>query len=200
MNLDKVRVVGILAVVAPGFWLAGGCSRDPHLVDETIRAVVVESVEDSGVRLDQNAEPVEVVYVLLRAMHDDFKAGDDRAARQAAFDRQLSICAPDTIIADRPGNLADSYTRDEYIHKLVWSWTPLVSHYVDQFPADLASAGQVVSIRQRNGGERETAVAALVLQDPTGATTDAKLEIELVKEGGFWRVAGMGWAPANPVR
>ena len=131
----RQRFIHCTALLAGCCWLTTGCSRDVRLTGRTIPSVTVRAVTHYGVTLDEPASPEQVAYVLLRAIRDDFLAGDE-AAREAALAIQFDVCAARELAARNP----TSAHRDEFIYSIVHHWTPTVSHYVHDFEPDWAKS------------------------------------------------------------
>jgi len=74
--------------------IATGCGRDARLTGKQLREPDVRTITAYDVTLDHDASPKEVVYVLLRAIADDYAAGDDHEARESALDKQFAVAAP----------------------------------------------------------------------------------------------------------
>ncbi len=175
--------------------VCGGCGDDARVVRAGDRHVVVTTVTDAGITLDESADPAKVVYVLLRAIKDDVDAGDDRQAREAAFARELQVCAPDTIFAR---SLRQSLGRAENIRQIVWHWAPTLAHYTNDFPRDWPEAQHrlVTSNAQyRNDPNRDRWTRVyLELADPSGDPNASVIaQFELVREADHWRVVQVGF-------
>lgn len=183
----------LIALVA-----SSGCNDESRNVGKGIRHHVVEPVTDQGLTLDQNADPKDVVYVLLRAIVDDYDAGDDAAAREAAFDRQLALCAPDYIFERA---FHQSFGRDEAVQRIVWRWGPTLGHYRADFPKSVDEVrGRLLratsdTVKDASGAEIERTRLFLELASPTGnVNANIVAQFQLVKEKGFWRVSQVGFA------
>ncbi len=173
---------------------ATGCNDKSRDVGKRVRHHVVETVVDQGVTLDESAGPEEVVYVLLRAIVDDYAAGKDAALREAAFDRQLALCAPDHIFSR---TVRKSFGREEGVQRIVWRWAPVLGHYRGDFPADLESAKRrLVTVRQvkDDDGRLERARVELEVASPDeDPNASVVAQFQLVREGGYLRVAQVGF-------
>ena len=182
--------------LAGGLAVLGGCNDEGRLVGQRARHVEVGVVTDQGLTLDKEAGPKEVVYVLLRAIKDDLESGDDYEAREAAFDRQLNVCAPDTI---SQRSVRKQLGRDENVRRIVWHWAPTLAFYKDDFPPDWPTAGRrLLEARKLNDrdpdGDQWTNVS-LELQDPSGEPSASVVaRFQLVREGGYWRVVRVGFS------
>ncbi len=185
---EFVCAVGVVCL------LVAGCNDESREVGKQIRHHVVATVVDQGVTLDQDAGPREVIFVLLRAIYDDYAAGEDSALREAAFDRQLALCAPDHIFARAARK---SFGRDESVQRLVWRWGPVLGHYREGFPSDLASARKRLVLAHRTKDESgvvERARVELELASPDGnANASVVAQFQLVRESGYMRVSQVGF-------
>ncbi len=177
--------------------LVSGCKEDHRSVGSEIRHVVVRTVVDQGLTLDQKSEPTEVVYALLCAIRDDYAAGEDGAAREAAFDRQLALCAPDHIFSRV---YRRSVGRDDAVQRIVWRWAPTLGHYRDDFPTDWESARARLVVARTMTEERATGplnVSRVLVElgSPSGEVNASVVaQFQLVREQGYWRVAQVGFA------
>jgi hypothetical protein len=186
----------LLPIVALTLAGPGGCRRDVRLAGRTLRSVTVRTVTHYGMTLDQDASPAQVAYVLLRAIRDDFLA-TTQEAREAALDIQFDLCAADAIA--RAKRLTIS--RDEFIHNVVYRWTPTVSHYVHDFETDWekAVARFVVSQPQPVSDAPSASMTcdvSMELTDPSGdPNARAVMKIYLAQDKGYWRVLHLGFEP-----
>lgn len=158
--------------------------------------LLAQTVTDMGRTLDKDASFKEVAYVLFRAIKDDIEAGDDVAARQAAFERQLAVCAPDHIFA-RAYN--KGLGRERAVREIVWHWAPTLAHYTDDFPLDYQSFADRsqfsrVAMAGDDKGEREKRDVRIALADPSGdPNASAVAGVQLERENGLWRVSVVGF-------
>jgi hypothetical protein len=189
--------VGGLAVAAVGLLLlaAGtGCKGDARLKDKNLRNPTVHAVTHYGQTLDEQADPRQVAYALLRAMHDDMTAAD-QAAREQAMDVQFDLCAADWLAESNRTVLS----REEYLYTLISTWTPTVGHYVDGFPATWEEAeGRLVRIAAANALYDEVPACAVLLEVvPRDGNRRAQvvLAVWLVEDKGFWRVTHVSYMP-----
>lgn len=184
-------------IPAAYFWLSFACGCDDPMrqVGQRARPVVVQTVVDQGVTLDKDADAKKVVYVLLRAIKDDVEAGNDFSAREAAFDRQLAVCAPDFIFNS---SSRQSLGREEGVRRIVWHWAPTLGHYTGDFPVDLARAGErliVAPSTAKQIAKAEDGVGVLLeLADPSGDPNASVIaKFLLVREAGYQRIAHVGF-------
>ena len=185
--------VTYVAALAIGAGLLTACKHEQRMVGQEARAVVVQTVTQYGLTLDESADPRMVAYVLLRAIKDDIEAGDDIEAREAAFDRQLALSAPDTIF-DR--SVRTGLGRDENVRRIVWHWAPTLGHYKDDFPLDWPAAEQrMVQSPVRNAPDQGNWTRVFIeLADPSGdPNASVVAQVQLVREGGYWRVVQVGF-------
>lgn len=175
---------------------AGGCNDRERSVGQRVRHHVVQTVVDQGVTLNRGADPREVVYVLLCAIRDDYAAGDDPAAREAAFDRELAVCAPDYMYFRA---FRRSVGRDDAVQRIVWHWAPTLGHYRADFPADWESASKRLVVARTSTtpgpeGETEQARVMIELASPSGDPNASVVgQFQLVREKGYWRIAQVGF-------
>lgn len=171
----------------------GGCSRDVRLSGKKLRSPVVREAFHYGVKLDQQASPEQVTYVLLRAIRDDVNAASAQA-REEALDIQFDVCAADELARRNKTRLA----RDEFIYHAVNSWAPTLSHYAGSFPTSLDDAKARFVRREGKLGSdaKPTAGTAVLLEveDPSrNANANAVVSVLLIQDGGFWRVIEVGF-------
>ncbi len=174
----------------------GGCSRDVRLAGRDVRSVTVGPVDSYGMRLDEEATPEQVTYVLLRAIRDDFLASTPQQ-RKTALDIQFDICAANVL----RGKNRKGMSRDEFVYNVVYRWTPAVSHYVENFETDweLAKARFVRGGPEpANGSDTDPKKCTVLmeLEDPSGEP-DARVVmiVWLARDSGFWRVLHLGFDP-----
>jgi len=177
------------AAVATVAILSGACDRDARLAGQKLRDPKVGTVTHYDVTLDQNASPEQVVYVLLRAMRDDFLAKTD-ADREKALDTQFDVSAAGFLEVGH-GNGID---RLETLYRIVHLWTPTVSHYVNDIETDWSKAQArfkkvgPTAIPNRTDGAQKCQVITQ-LADPSGdPNANVLLAINLVQDNGYWRV------------
>jgi hypothetical protein len=181
------------AAIALGAAMLNGCEDPQRVVGQRARTVVVQPVSAYGLTLDESAGPREVAYVLLRAIKDDIEADEDFDAREAAFDLQLAVSAPDTIFER---SVRKGLGRDENVRRIVWHWAPTLGHYKDDFPESWPEAQErMARLPYSNAPRGEEWTRVLIeLADPSGDPNAAVVaEIQLVREKGFWRVVQVGF-------
>lgn len=198
MMTDKSTkwLLGSLAAAVLG--AGSGCGRDARLADREIRDVTARTVTHYGVTLDQKATPQQVTYVLLRAIRDDFLA-ENAAARDAAIDKLLDVCAANEIYALHPPSL----DRAETIYKVARRWTPTVAHYVDDFETEWDEANSRFTMRGPQPVANSTTGAnecqiIMELADPSADRdphANVLLIVKLVQDSGYWRVFRVGFTP-----
>ncbi len=187
-----------------GMGLAGalvvvlGCNRDVRLAGRKVRSVTAHDVSHYGVTLDKAASPRQVTFVALRAVREDFLAAND-TEREAALDKQFDVCAADVINARNLTGLG----RNEFIHNVVYRWTPTVSHYVHEFETSWERAEERLVVRKKGSAKEPVDEAtecevAMRVSDPNGdARADVVLLVWLARDGGYWRVVHMGFDPTR---
>jgi len=174
-----------------------GCGRDVRLADERLRDVTVRTVTHFGVTLDEDAEPEQVAYVLLRAIRDDFLAATPQE-REKALDVQFDVAAANAITAGSQSSL----TRNELLYYVVHMWTPTVSHYVHDFETEWEHAKERLrraAVREANESKLGRREAQLVMEvkDPGGdPNASALLVVSLVEDNDYWRVMRLGFSPS----
>ncbi len=183
-----------LFATVPAMLALSGCSRDVRLDDQKIRTVTVKAVMLYGENLDVNASPEKVAYVALRAIKEDFEAKSD-ADREAALDKQFEVCAASELYRSNKTSLS----RDEWVHNVVYRWTPTVSHYVADFPTTWEQAStrlvnrKTDAIADHPSGAKLSEIA-MEVDDPSGdANARVILLVWLAQDDGFWRVTQLGF-------
>lgn len=183
-----VAAAGLLMIT---FWC--GCGRDVRLAGQKLREVTVRTVTHYGLTLDEQAEPEQVAYVLLRAMRDDALAKSPQD-RETALDKQFDLAASGAITALTPAG----FTAAETLHRVVSHWTPVVAHYAANFDFDWEAAKDRLvrlSISQAKGETQECQVL-MELDSPDGdANARAVLIVGLIQEKGYWRAYRVGFVP-----
>ncbi len=189
-------VVGLTATAAGALAVWCGCGGDARLAGQKIRSATVRSVTHYGVTLDQQAKPEQVAFVLLRAIRDDVSA-KSKEEREAALDKQFDLCAANVLqIKNRT-----SMPRDEFVHSVVYHWTPTVSHYVGDFETEWGKAAARLVRTKPNTDSKaspEETEVYLELADPSGdPKASVVMVIWMVQDGGFWRVTHLGFDPTK---
>jgi hypothetical protein len=138
--------------------------------------------------LDASATPEQVAYVALQAIRDDFQAKSSKD-RDTAIDVQFDIAAANVIAARKPKR--SSAEADEYLHDVVYHWTPTVSYYVADFPKTGEEAQKRLVIRLKTETDVEL---AMEVSDPSGdPKAQVVMLIWLAKDKGMWRVLHFGF-------
>lgn len=192
-GIQLLKLLALPAMVCVLMW-QGGCSRDVRLAQRNVRTVKVEAKTIYGVTLDESASPQQVTHVLLRAIREDFQAktGEER---EAALDKQFDICAANVIQSHNRGSMA----RDEFIHNVVYRWTPTVSHYVNDFETDWDKAKpRLVRVVKKPadlaGPDASTCEVAIEVADPDGnPNARVIIVVWLARDAELWRVIHLGF-------
>ncbi len=215
--VDGRRLAKLLPLVLTPLVLVG-CSRPVEIPPTDVKVV-----EAYGLKLDEQASPEQVVYVLLRSIREDVEASQakDRPAQQKAFEVTFSLGAFGEIASrlaaglDEKGRERLTQLRDKRIHDVINHWAPIVSHYVKSFELDEKIAAVRMRVAKTALGSKPAAIVLYdAAHDPTATEPadrqPATIEITLVKEpasGGsqeFWRVARVAFrgpragTPAEP--
>lgn len=185
-------------IAAAAVW---GCSEDARLADASIKPAVVVDVVDSGLNLDRTASPDMVAFALLKAIRDDVEAGNDQAAREAAFDRQYRLAAPAAIQKHHARYLgAEHAERDESTYKAVRAWAPTLAYYVDNFNFTWDEAREAMTTRTIPSASPESLTKTdekhvlLEVRDPHDEpNASAIVRVRLVEEDNRWRVWWVGF-------
>lgn len=187
--------VTALAIVA----FLGGC-KDPTIIGYELKPVETGPVEAYGLILDENSPPQDVVFVMFRAVLDDIQAAREhnREAQLEALNLQASIAASAWMHAtfqralDRK-SMPVQVTPEQSVFKLIRFWAPMLGHYIDSVATDhdILVDGMSVGIRD----ELNEAVVRYDLSGKDGTTATA--QIELIREGGYWRIKKLGFADTN---
>jgi len=193
MRFTRERAVLLLIA---GVWAAGltSCSRDVRLANRNIRSVTVRPVTHYGINLNEAATPKEVAYVALRAIREDFLATTPDQ-REAALDIQFDVAAANVIQARNRTQLE----RDEFVHNVVYRWTPTVSNYVNSFDTEWEKANRRLLRRvqkpdQGSGNELEECEVLLEVDDPSSdPSARVVIVVWLAKDSGYWRVVHLGF-------
>lgn len=189
-----------LCAVAAVFCAAAGlsgCGRDARLADHDLRDPAVGPVTAYGMRLDKNADPKEVVYVLLRAVVDDYAAGDDQQAREKVLDTEFAVCAPEEIKRIAAGNQALTKQEQlEHLYKAINHWAPTLGFYRDDFKPDFDEMAERMYVATRSGTpERAEVFLNVAYPNPSEGEENAGMvaRFGLIMEDGFWRIWWVGW-------
>jgi len=196
-------------VVTIGLYSCSEPGGDAEQTERVRRLTVpVRTVIDSGLTLDENATPQQVVYALLQAIKDDVRAGHDQEARQRAIDRQLALCAPVEIDL-RFGGPRSIETREQAVYRVVNLWGAVVGYYADSLDGDLAAMSADMEVtalppgRSDRAGTGELRKVILPLPDPQAPDDPrrrARLRVDLARESDRWRVCHVGYEPRRVVK
>ena len=198
--MTRIQLLKSLAspVMACALVLHAGCSRDVRLAQRKVRTVTVEAKTIYGVTLDESASPQQVTHVLLRAIREDFLA-TTAEEREAALDKQFDICAANVIQSRNRGSMA----RDEFVHNVVYRWTPTVSHYVNDFDTEWEKAKpRLVRVVKKpadlSGPNASTCEVAIEVADPDGdPNAGVIIVVWLAQDENLWRVVHLGFEPGR---
>lgn len=185
---------GCMGLAAWAIALGCGCGEgDVRFGGLKVRKVTVRPVTIYGMNLDASATPEQVAFSALQAIRDDFQAenGEERAK---AIDAQFDLAAAG-LIAKRNRTKLDN---DEWVHDVVYHWTPTIAYYAGDFPKTLEEAqGRLV----RREGKDDEIELAMKVADPSGnANAAAVMRIFLAKDTGMWRVLHFGFDRAREIR
>lgn len=194
----------ILLHRAPARWvsalaiglLAAGCG-DTRLENVDPNDGVVRTVTAYDVTLGPGAAPEDVVYVLLRAIHDHVVAAKsgDREGVKTAMQIERSVAAPDHIhrlmktVIDQNA-LPKDLTPAQAVHYQTKWWAPIAAHYV----ADLDLTREEARSRMGVIDRESFRVVQIDVENPDDHRT-ATLNISLEQENGYWRVYNMSYSP-----
>lgn len=186
----------VAAAASLGLWCA--CGGNAQLAGKSLRHPTVKSVSVYGLTLDQSASPEQVAFAVLRAIREDALAADP-ASREAALDKQFDLCAAE-VMASRNRS---SVPRDQYLHSVVYHWTPTVAHYAQALETEWEKAvarlvkRAIAPSKDAKDANKEAEVL-MQLADPSGdPKASVVLVVWMVQDGGFWRVTHLGFDPAR---
>lgn len=192
--MKPFRTASLGAIVATLGMAICSCNRDVRLDDQKVRSVTVKAVSHYGETLDENASPERVAYVALRAIREDALAQTDEE-REKALDTEFDVCAADELQRVN----GTSRSRDEWVHSVVYHWTPTVDHYAADLPTSWEDAKKrlvnrgVKPIPDHPGGANQCELA-MVVADPSGdPRSNVVLLVWLAEDSGFWRVTHFGF-------
>ena len=189
------RMVGVFAACI-SLAIAGGCTRDVRLDGQKVRSVVVRPVSLFGLKLNESAPPEKVAYAALQAIREDFAATTD-AQREEALDKQFDLCAANVIQARNHKSL----TRDEFVHNVVYRWTPTVSHYVGGFDTTWKEPRggfrrRTMTPIEGSHDKAQECELAIEVDDPSGdPNARVVMLVWLAQDKGLWRVLHFGFDP-----
>lgn len=194
MRIGKPQLIA-LPPMALGFLLVCACDKgDARLADERLRDPKTQAVTQYDVELDESATPVQVAYVLLRAIRDDMNA-ETREQREAALDVQFDLSAAEYLKSLNRTSLDDL----EFLFGMVNRWAPTLGHYAQQFDTDWKSAESSLVLQGpveevSSDATRSKAIVLREVADPAGdPNAGAVLAVWMIKERGFWRVTHVGF-------
>jgi len=184
----------LAAAAVLALWV--GCSRDARLADHQLRDTTAHSVTAYGQVLDESASPSQVVYVLLKAVADDYAAGADRDAREKALDIQFGVSAAEKIRDFDPrGDQVGESERNEHLYRVVYHWAPVIGHYRSGFDDDYEAMAPRIreEINPSDPTEAQVFVNMANPADGDPKLTGAVGWFKLTRERGFWRIYWIGF-------
>ncbi|GJM24680.1 MAG: hypothetical protein DHS20C16_10950 [Phycisphaerae bacterium] len=191
MNINRHRNWIFAASLMLAILTASGCKENARLADHDVRAREVQTVEAYGHVLDQTASPGDVVYVFLKAVLDDYDAGNDSVKRELAFDTQLGTLATATIKKKLARNSQNERQVLESFFMAARRFAPVVGHYRETFREDYES----LTARMLSTGSGSTDGSASIVrmnldhpdpeQRPQG---NVVARFDMVRENGYWRI------------
>jgi len=194
-NIELRRVLTGLLVISVTIALSGCTAEDQ------IPVAKAEVVTAYGLTLDENAEPKQVAYVLLRSLADDVKAAQrfKHAEQKEALHQTFALAAHSEMerrllailkTVKKDASLGDE--RDKKLYEIVDKWAPIVAHYVNSFDTELDAALAKMKSRDSADGKR-VHVYYPVAHEADAAEPEQVLDIELAEEPAgnvsYWRVA-----------
>lgn len=192
MSILRYQQLVILAPLAGVFLGIIGCKENARLADHKVRDRSVQTISAYGKVLDQAASPLDVVYVFLKAVLDDYDAADDQEKRELAFDTQLG-----TLATERIKKIVAEHSRSEQqkldsFYATVRRFAPVVGHYREDFRLDYETLTKKMFVAERQSGDASSGAIVLVNLDhpdpklrPNG---NVIARFDLVREAGYWRI------------
>ncbi len=182
-----VVAVALVAIMAT----ASGCKENARLADHEVRAREVQTITAFGHELDQAASPSDVVYVFLKAVLDDYDAGDDQAKREESFDIQLGTLATEKIKEEvSRSNQNEQQILDSFF-MAVRRFAPVLGHYRETFREDYETLTSRMLATGSGTHDGATAVVLMNLDHPDPKERpqgNVVAQFDLVRESGYWRI------------
>ncbi|MCA9252140.1 MAG: hypothetical protein KDA54_13505 [Phycisphaerales bacterium] len=181
-------LVGMLASLSGTL---AGCKENARLADHEVRAREVQTIEAYGHVLDQTASPSDVVFVFVKAVLDDYDAGNDIAKREQAFDIQLGTLATERIKKEVSRNAQNEQQVLDSFFIAVRRFAPVLGHYRETFRESYESLTARMFAAERGGKEGSAAVVLMNLDHPDPEQRPASnvvARFDLVQEKGYWRI------------
>ncbi|NOX57545.1 MAG: hypothetical protein GXP29_01635 [Planctomycetes bacterium] len=191
-KFNSPRLLTLLLLLPSLFLGLVGCKDNARLADHDVRAREVQSITAYGKVLDKDASPVDVAYVFLKAVLDDYEAGGDLEKREAAFNTQLGVFATEKIKQNVSHKNFNEQQQLEAYYSVVRRFAPVVGHYRESFKGDYETlTGRMYAREYGQGSGSPRAVVLVNLDHPDpkkrpGGNVVARLD--LVRERGFWRI------------
>lgn len=182
--------------------IVAGC-RDARLSEVDPNDGAVRTVSAYDITLGPDASPEDVVYVLLRAIHDHVKAAQagDRAAVRAAQKIERSVAAPKRIYELLHTSIPESalpsnLTRAQAVYFETKSWAPVAAHYAE----DLHMTREQAESRMREVNRPPDVRVVHIDLENEEDHRHATLAISCAKEDGYWRVFKVAYSPMSVAR
>lgn len=194
INLDATKMFSTIALASMLCMGSGGCNRDVRLAGRKVQHIVVQTVSHYGLTLDEQATPLQVAFVALRAIREDITAKSD-SERDEALQKQFDVAAANVIQSRNKTMLS----RDEFLYNVVYRWTPTVSHYAQDFETEWETAKlrfvqRDLSTGQLSDASTHECKVMMEVDDPNGdPNARVVLILWMTKDTGFWRVVHLGF-------
>jgi len=192
-----------LAVVIAVLGLATGC-RNQDAPPKELDLPPIGPVEAYGLRLDADAGPEKVAYVLMQAIRDDVQASrrHDREAQRKAMQLQLRLAAPAEIrrAVGRVGAESDPEQMRALVYGLARFWAPIAARYIDSFEGGPERVMKAMRMRRLDSDHARISYDVVDPADASPETGRVTFQVFLALEPGpdgkrYWRVHRLGYAP-----
>ncbi len=191
MSILQIRNWFFAVLLATSFGTLAGCKENARLADHEVRARDVQTVEAYGRVLDQAASPSDVVFVFVKAVLDDYDAGNDIAKREQAFDTQLGTLATERIKKEVSRHAQTEQQILDSFFIAARRFAPVLGHYRDTFREDHESLTARMLAGEKGGEDGSVAAVLMNLDHPDPEQRpqgNVVARFDLIKEKGYWRI------------
>lgn len=198
---SEIRNFVLLCTLMIGCVSLIGCAGTEEVPVNEYLPEEQEPFEAFGIRFDQGATPQQVTYALLKAIHQDCRAGFNHVKRKEALRLQCKLAHVDFLrqkVAKRSRRRAGAV--DDTVLRLIRGWAPILNYYAEYFDDDFAQAQTRMKPPVRKAQRSpEMLYVNYVLPagrfgGPAELARGVTIRVTLAKTSkGYWRVVRVGY-------
>jgi hypothetical protein len=191
MSLLRIQNWIFAGLLTGAFLTASGCKENARLADQEVRAREVQTISAYGRLLDQSASQSDVVYVFVKAVLDDYDAGDDQTKREQAFDTQLGTLATQKIMQEVSRSSQNEQQVLDSFFMAARRFAPVIGHYRETFREDYESLTARMLATGSGSSDGSASIVLMNLDHPDPEQRpqgNVVARFDLVRESGYWRI------------